>query len=74
MNLVVVLLLAGLCMVLGGLVAHTIDEHARAARDRRQADTQRHLNAATVQLARQVDELDVLIEQVRRLALPDREA
>ena len=61
MNLVVVLLLAGLCMVLGGLVAHTIDE-------------QRHLNAATVQLARQVDELDVLIEQVRRRALPDREA
>jgi hypothetical protein len=68
-----VVLLLGLCLVLGGLVEYVVCEHARSARDRRQADTQRHLNAASAALRRQVHELDVLIEDVRRRSRTERD-
>ena len=68
-----VVLLLGLCVILGGLVEYVVCEHARSARDRRQADMQRHLNAASTALRRQVHELDVLIDDLRRRSRTERD-
>ena len=68
-----VVLLLGLCVILGGLVEYVVCEHARSGRDRRQAATQRHLNAASAALRRQIHELDVLIEDVRRRSQAERD-
>ena len=73
MNLAVVLLVALLSMVVGGLVEYVVSEIGRSARDRRQADTQRQLNAASAALWRQVHELDVLLEDVLRRARSEDE-
>ena len=67
MNLAVVLFVAGLCMLLGGLIDNVICENGRSARDRRQGDTQRQLNAASADLRRQVHEVDVLLGDVQEL-------